>query len=131
MAFISVTRLRVRSWRYMPAFVVYAMRSASQAKNSPGNLDTQFRKTMGLTFWTFTAWKDKASMTAYRSKDAHKQAMPKLRDWCDEASVANWSQESAALSGWDYATSQMAAIGRLSSVSNPSDIQSRGEINVT
>lgn len=130
MAFIAVTRLRVRSLRYMPAFVLYAARSASQARKSSGNLDTRFRRTQGLTFWTFTAWADQPSMEAYRSGHPHRQAMPKLRDWCDEASVAHWSQPSDALPGWDYATNRMAEIGRLSKVSHPSPMQRRGEINL-
>lgn len=38
MAVISVTRLRLRSLHYLPAFLEYAERTHSQAKQAPGNI---------------------------------------------------------------------------------------------
>ena len=38
MPFVSITRLRVRSWSYVPAFVVQTLRIARQAARADGNL---------------------------------------------------------------------------------------------
>lgn len=131
MAFISLTRLRVRSARYLPAFAVHAWRTTRQASTAPGNLGVRLRRTKGLTFWTFTAWADEQAMRDYRSASPHRKAMPRLKHWCDEAAVAHWSQTDDALPGWAQAVTNMSEIGRLSKVSNPSPIQRRGEINVS
>ncbi|MBP6717220.1 MAG: hypothetical protein KA205_10180 [Acidobacteria bacterium] len=37
MSFISLTRLRIRSWRFLPMFFYYAVQTLSQAKKAPGN----------------------------------------------------------------------------------------------
>jgi hypothetical protein len=38
LALVSITRLRVRSLRYLPAFLLGSLRSAREAKNATGNL---------------------------------------------------------------------------------------------
>ncbi|RUR39103.1 hypothetical protein [Vreelandella populi] len=131
MAFVSVTRLRIRSLRYIPLFMIYTLKTALQAKRAPGNLGVRLRKTKGLTFWTLTSWHDQQVMSAYRATNPHRNVMPKLKLWCDEASVVNWSQETSVLPNWDYAVTQMLKSGRLSTVDNPSNVQASGQINVT
>ena len=38
MVVVSITRLRVRHWRYLPAFYIQAFRSALQAKAAAGGM---------------------------------------------------------------------------------------------
>ena len=65
-------------------------------------------------------------MSAYRIIPPHRNAMPKLLEWCDEASVVHWNQESAELPDWETAERRMADSGRLSKVNHPSaDQQAR------
>ncbi len=77
----------------------------------------------GNAFWTVTAWEDEAAMRSFRGSGAHMKAMPKLLDWCDEASVAHWEQEGAELPLWSEAHRRMVAEGRLSKVRRPSAAQ--------
>ena len=120
MALISVTRLRLRSLRYFPPFVWYALTSARQAQRAPGFLDGLLAGEKIRAFWTITAWSDEAAMRAYRNTDAHFRAMPKLLRWADEASFVHWQQESPRLPEMEEALRRIVAEGRLSKVNHPS-----------
>jgi uncharacterized protein DUF3291 len=117
---ISVTRLRVRSFRYLPLFIFYSLLSASQAKRAAGNYGTAVLRERNNTFWTRTAWSDESSMRAFMMGGIHRRAMPRLLDWCDEASVVHWSQDSSELPGWQEAHRRMVDEGRPSKVKHPS-----------
>jgi Domain of unknown function (DUF3291) len=118
---VAITRLRLRSIRYLPAFVWYAQRSAHQARKSSGNLGVALRKTTGLTFWTLSVWQSDGDTAAYRRAPPHRDAMPKLQHWCDEASVAHWEQEGADMPAWDAATTRLGAAGKSLHVLHPSE----------
>lgn len=120
MPLISVTRLRVRSPRYLPAFMWASLTSARQARRAPGFLGGQLAAEPGRSFWTLTAWTDLAAMRAYRGSGAHRRAMSGLRRWCDEASVAHWDQADAALPSGPEALARMVGDGRVSPVDHPS-----------
>jgi hypothetical protein len=128
MAFISVTRLRVRSAWYLAAFLFRALRSSRHARRSTGNLGVDLLTDSRLTFWTKTAWKDEASMRAFMLGGPHKRVMPKLADWCDEASVVHWTQENATLPDWHEAHRRMVAEGRKSRLKHPSEAHEKFDI---
>jgi hypothetical protein len=46
--------------------------------------------------------------------------MPRLLDWCDEASIAHWTQQESTLPTWVEADQKMREIGRISKVRKPS-----------
>jgi hypothetical protein len=120
MPFVSVTRLRVRSWLYLPAFFLDALRSARQAKAAEGNLSVKFLRDARNTFWTLTGWDSEASMRKFMLAKPHGPAMRKLKVWCDEASVARWTQPDTALPSWTEAHRRMQIEGRPSKVDHPS-----------
>lgn len=118
MSWISLTRLRLRSWRFAPGFAWYASRSARQAQTAAGYIHGAALADRRLTFWTVTAWTDEAAMRAYMLAGDHRSAMPKLAHWCDEASVAHW--EAPGLPDWYEADRRMRASGRASKLRHPS-----------
>jgi heme-degrading monooxygenase HmoA len=120
MIFVSLTRLRVRSVRFMPGFFLYAMRSLRQVRRAAGFQSGALLPDRDRTFWTMTAWDSEENMRAYMVSGAHKQAMPKLLHWCDEASVAHWVQQESALPSWEQADERMRREGRASKVLHPS-----------
>lgn len=124
--FISITRLRLRHWWYLPAFFLGSNRSITQARKAPG-----FRKGMTLAdrkraFWTLTGWESEAAMKAYRSSGPHKTVMGKLPGWCDEAAVAHYQADE--LPPWTEAWERLKA-GRFLSVQRPSADQLAKQIS--
>lgn len=73
-----------------------------------------------LTFWTLTVWEDERAMKAFRGTGAHSQVMPRLPEWCDEASYAHWDAADAALPMWPEAHEHLISEGHLSRVAHPS-----------
>ncbi len=123
MALISVTRLRVRSLIYLPQFLWNTFKSVRQVERSSGFLGGRLLVNAKSVFWTMTAWKDEAAMNAYRTGGAHRRAMPKLLNWCDEAAVVHWTQESSEIPFWHDAQHRMAKEGKPSKVNHPSPAQ--------
>jgi heme-degrading monooxygenase HmoA len=117
--------LRVRSLRFLPGFAWYAVRSNFQARRAAGMLRIGLLADRAQTFWTMTAWENREAMLAFMKSGAHKEAMPKLMEWCDEASVAHWEQEDATLVTWDEADRRMRSTGRASKVRHPSPAHER------
>jgi hypothetical protein len=97
MPLVSITRLRVRSWRFLPMFFFPALRSTRQASRSDGNLATRLLRDQKRTFWTATLWTSDVEMKRFMVRGAHGLAMRKLLHWCDEAALVHWTQENAAL----------------------------------
>jgi Domain of unknown function (DUF3291) len=120
MPIISITRLRVRSWRYLPAFYLSVIRVARQARNAPGNLAVRILADKRSTFWTSTSWNSESSMRAFMLATPHGPTMRKLLEWCDEASLVHWTQHDSALPTWPEAHRRLIADGRPSKVNHPS-----------
>lgn len=120
MTFISVTRLHVRSPLFLPLFLWNVWLTARQSANTPGFLGGQLLRDANQTFWTITAWEEQAAMKIYRNSGAHRSVMPRIQDWCDEASVVHWRQENCTLPNWDEVHRQMVAAGFPTRLAHPS-----------
>jgi len=120
MAFISITRLRLRSVWFLPKFFWHAIPSNIQARKAPGNLGVDVFNDAKFAFWTKSAWKDESSMRAYMLAGAHRKAMPALMDMCDEACTGHWEQEEVTLPSWSEVHKRLQESGRASKVRHPS-----------
>jgi quinol monooxygenase YgiN len=103
----------------MLGFFVFATRSARQARRAPGNLGVDLLRDANNTFRTRTAWKDEAALRAFMMAPPHRHAMGKLAEWCNEASVVHWTQDTSDLPDWREAHRRMVAEGRRSRVKHP------------
>ena len=128
---VAVTRLHLRSPRFLLPFFLHTHRSHRQATNAPGNLGMRVSKTNGLAFWTLTLWRDTAAMRSFVIASPHKETMQKLADWCDKAAFAHWDQESNELPAWNITTEKLRTMGHLATVLHPSDKHKAGEIVVS
>jgi hypothetical protein len=120
MALISVTRLRLRSIWFLPQFFWLTWWSFRQAQQAEGNLRTQVAQDAKLAFWTITAWRDLEAMRNFMSSGAHRQAMPKLVNWCDEAALVHWQQDTDQLPSLAVAYQRLSTEGRPSKLRYPS-----------
>lgn len=120
MTFVSITRLRVRTIRYLPAFALPAHRSIRQVRLADGFLGGALLPDRGWTFWTMTAWEVEANLRAYMLAGAHRLAMPHLIEWCDQASLVHWDQGDSELPSWPLAHQRLCAEGRASNIRHPS-----------
>lgn len=128
MPLVSITRLRVRSGRYLPAFFFAALRSAFQARRAKDNLAVTILREAHNTYWTRSLWANEAAMTSFMLSGVHRTVMPKLLKWCDEASVARWTQDSPQQPTWDEVHQRMQRDGRTSRVNHPSEAHRRFHI---
>lgn len=118
--FASVTRLRVRSLRYLPAFLWQTFLSMRQVLRAHGFAGGRLLVDAQLTFWTLTTWQDERAMKAFRGSGPHSKVMPHLVEWCDEASYAHWVLGADSVPSWQEAYEHLIAEGRLSRVAHPS-----------
>lgn len=123
MPFISVTRLRVRSLRFLLSFLWQTLKVARQAQHSSHFLGGRILREAKNIFWTVTAWEDEAAMRGFRQTGARGQVMPKLLEWCNEAAYVHWSQDNLELPDWREAHRRLVQDGKLSKVYHPSPAQ--------
>jgi len=127
----AVTRLRLRSWRFLIPFAIHASRSQKQASSAAGCLGVLTRKTSGWAFWTLSTWENDELLRGFLRGSPHREAMPKLFPWCDEAVTVHWQITSLQMPTWEEAALQLQRGGRLLRVKYPSDAHRGGEISLT
>jgi heme-degrading monooxygenase HmoA len=128
MPFVSITRLRVRRWRYQPQFLFQSFRAARQAKRAAGNLVVSVLRDADRAFWTRTVWRDEAAMRSFMRSGVHRRIMARLAEWCDEAALVHWVQDANEPPSWAEAHRRLQQEGRRSRVSHPTEAQRRFEI---
>jgi hypothetical protein len=99
----------------------------AQAQRSAGFLGGRVAPEPPLGFWTFTVWADGESMRRFRNTAAHLKAMPRLLDWCDEASYVHWEQENSEVPTPKVAFERLRDAGHLSKVRHPSPAHIAGK----
>jgi Domain of unknown function (DUF3291) len=125
MPIVSVTRLRVRLWRYLPGFLIQSVRAAYQATRAPGSLSVSLLRDRDRTFWTRTMWHDAAAMRSFMISGVHGRIMSRLPKWCDEACLAHWAQEDTEPPSWPEAHRRLQQDGRRSRVDHSSEAHRR------
>jgi hypothetical protein len=124
MVFVSATRLRVRSIKYLLGFFKANEASVKELSKSKGFLGGKELVDKHFTFWTLTLWDDMENMKGFRNSEAHRKAMQKLPFWCDEASYVHWLHEDLIIPSWDEIYQKLIAEGKITKVRKPSAQQS-------
>lgn len=112
----------------MLGFALFAVWSRSQTLKARGNRGLRLMREPGNVFWTATAWDSEDAVKGFMVARPHGEAMHRLLNWCDEAAVVRWTQDSVELPDWHEAHRRMRAEGRPSKVLFPSPAHQRFEI---
>lgn len=123
MTVAAVTRLHLRSARYVPALIFHALFSLVQARRAPGNLSVTTRRDAHGAFWTLTLWRDAEALRGFMLSGAHRKSMPRLSDWCDEASLVRFDWNAETPPSWNEAERRLKDEGRTSAVKYPNAAQ--------
>jgi hypothetical protein len=119
MYFVSVTRLRLHRPWVLPAFVWNNWLTLRQAARIPGFVGGKLLADAHNVYWTMTVWEKQSAMKQLRDDGAHRRVMPRINDWCDEASVVHWEQPTPDLPTFAVAHGRMVAAGHFTPLQRP------------
>jgi hypothetical protein len=111
---ISVTRLRLRSWRYLLPFFLQTIRILLQTMRTEGFRNGRLLADQKLVFWTVTRWESEDALLTWRNRGAHGSSMAYLAKWCSEAAVVRWQIDGKAdFPDWGDCSHKIAASGNM------------------
>ena len=128
MPFISVTRLRVRSVRFLPLFAVGTWRSVAQIRRTPGFLAGQLAIGRRRTYWTVTMWESQSAMQAYRNSP-ERTCVCCAPCWrgLTKAAAVHWEQSDGTMPSLSEVVERLSREGRLSKLLYPSPAHANGQ----
>jgi hypothetical protein len=121
MPVIVVTRLRLRDPVFFDEFFASAIAVVEQAKASSGNLGADVLAEANNTYWTRTAWQERALMDAFVGTEPHLSTMRRIDGWCDEATFVDWEQAGADFPDWQVSYERLLSDGQATNLTHPSD----------
>ena len=97
-AFVMASKFELTSGWRSPAFLAQAIRAWRQARRSPGILGVTLRaQPARRTYWTLSAWTDKAALYAYARAEPHRTVMRRTRPWAKTATFRFWTADAGQL----------------------------------
>lgn len=127
---VAATRLHLRSIEFLAPFMNQVKQIMSQIDNSPGCTGVELRRSTGLAFWTMSLWQDEQALSAFSQSGVHKESMPLLAEWCDEAVHVHWEYEGSKLPDWQEAEEVLVNHGQLAILKFPSGTHKAGLISI-
>jgi heme-degrading monooxygenase HmoA len=125
MTLVVATRMKVNRPRDVPAFFRTSMAVARQTRRSPGFRGGSMRVEASRTFWTLSVWEDAAAMSAFRDTGTHRDAIPKLAGWADEALFVAWSQPDGRVPRWSDLRRELPGRPVFADLEHPSEAHLR------
>jgi Antibiotic biosynthesis monooxygenase len=121
MPVIVITRLRLRDPAFFEEFFASAVAVVEQAQGTEGNLAADVLAEANNTYWTHTAWQERASMDGFVGTEPHLGTMGRIDDWCDEATFVDWEQPSTGPVDWQDGYRRLVADGQGAQLTHGTD----------
>lgn len=100
MPYLTITRLKVKSVRQLPAFIRANQPTFDQVVRSDGFLAGKALVDFSGAAWTQTLWETSEHMKAFYFSGAHRKLMGRLNEFACEASTRSLELPDAHLPSW-------------------------------
>jgi quinol monooxygenase YgiN len=121
MPVIVITRLRLRDPAFFDEFFANAVAVVEQAQATEGNLSADVLAEANNTYWTRTAWQERAAMDSFVGTEPHLSTMNRIDDWCDEGTFVDWEQPGADAPDWPDGYRRLVADGQVARLTHGTD----------
>ncbi len=121
MPIIVVARLRLRDHSLFDEFFTHAAAVIEQAQNTEGNLGVDALAEAHDVWWDVTAWQGRPAIEVFMNTEPHLSTRALADHLCDEATFAEWEQDTAELPDWQTSWRRLVADGQSASLSNASE----------
>lgn len=89
---VMASRLEVRSLRHVPGFFLASLALWRQARRSPGAVGLSLKaQLLRRTFWTLSAWSDRAALESYAAAEPHRSTMRSKRAVVRDSTFVFWT----------------------------------------
>ena len=120
MPVIVVTRLRLKDPALLDEFFVDAVAAIEQAQKSAGNLGADALADANNAWWSVSAWQGRDLMRTFVGSEPHRSILARLDHYCDEATFADWEQDSPDLPDWQTSWRHLTTDGKVAELTDPS-----------
>jgi quinol monooxygenase YgiN len=101
---VMASRLELKSLRDVPGFLNAAMKIRKQMLAAPGCLGVSLiAQPLAKTFWTLSAWQDRAALDATIPVEPHKSTMRRFGPKMADSKFVFWDEAGAAAGKPDWA----------------------------
>jgi hypothetical protein len=121
MPVVVATRMKVRRWRDLPAFMRGSMAAARQAEYTPGFLAGQVRMEAKRVFWTLTVWQCPHDMVAVRDSGVHAAVAPRLAGSASEGYFGTWESATGDAPSWQNVSEMVAESANFAPLHAPTE----------
>lgn len=117
---VSITRLKLRRWYFLPFFFFFNLFIIRQFRRAPGMIQGKVIADHQIAFWTITLWQHEAAMLAFRNRGMHLKAMAKTPEWASEAVAYSWTCADGDFPTWSETCEKLKTLGHFSTLKHPS-----------
>jgi Domain of unknown function (DUF3291) len=128
MFYLAMTRLKLKSPRYLIPFWLHTEQVVKQMRASEGFVTGKLMGTLNLSMWTMTLWTSEEALRAFYLSGAHQNVMGKLSEWSSEAVAGHLAVETHQLPSWFEVRTTLCKIGCFAKLAEPSIDHNNGAI---
>lgn len=120
MAYLSLTRLRLKHVGYLIPYLIDSAKIVREIIHSDGFIAGKVLAAPNLSMWTATLWSSKQASKAFHTKGSHGKIMSRFSSISTEAANVSVETSYARLPRWDYIAKLLTESGKFHQLESPS-----------